>query len=339
MAHRAGDWESRLKDTAKKPDFFLAGAPRTGTTSMFTYLSLHPEIFIPGAKELNFFGSDLHHVVRPGQRRKTSTPAGPEDHGPLLTLDEYLRFFVTTKPAKRMGDCSVAYFFSQKAAKEIKEFNPSARIILMVRDPVEMIYSWYYYQVMLGVEKSAGFDEALNAEEKRKRGADLPAPSYLLEGFFYREIARIGEHVERYLSAFGPERVHVIIYDDFRNDTASAYQQTLRFLDVDPKFQLQFETVNANPQVRFTFLRNLLKKPPSFVAGPIRRLMSRSLREDLARPLWRLALKRKPRPQMNPELRRRLQAEFAPEVERLSELLGRDLTYWSTPEPARETLS
>jgi len=100
-----------------KPNFFIVGAPKCGTTSMTEYLKQHPDIFIPEEKEPHYFGSDLEYP------RITKTEA------------QYLRLFSEAQDERRLGEASVWYLFSQRAAQEIYEFNPLSRIIIMLRTP------------------------------------------------------------------------------------------------------------------------------------------------------------------------------------------------------------
>jgi len=308
----------------RKPDFFIVGAPRCGTTALHRYLADHPQIFLDrNRKEIHYFGSDLHHD---GRVRR-------------YTQEEYLRLFAHAPTGARVGEGSVTYFCSQKAASEIREFNPSAKIIIMLRDPVEMMYSQHGLLVFMGHENLTDFETALNAEEERKLGRNLPDRFFMREWVFYRHVARFAEHVSRYFDVFGRENVHVIIFDDFVKDTASVYADTLRFLDVNPEFRTSFRPVNAHPLPRSQLFQSFLNRQPAI----LRTLAVALLGERLFLRSWAtvrgLNTARRPRPPLDPDFRARLAAEFRPEVERLSELLGRDLTSWcpapASKEPAR----
>jgi len=146
----------------------------------------------------------------------------------------------------------------------------------------------------------------------------------MVEALYYRDIVKYSEQVERYFSTFGKEQVHVIIFDDFKTDTAGVYRRTLEFLEVEPDFQANFRVIHSSQQVRSTFIRSFLRNPllikwgsrfPA-IALPINAMIRRFNATSL------------PRSPIDPDLRRRLQAEFLPEVQRLSELVGRDLTHW-----------
>lgn len=290
----------------RKPDFFIVGAQRCGTTAMYEYLRQHPEIFMPDEKELFFFGTDLNF------------PVGVKDEA------RYLSLFSRGQNAKRVGEATAVYLYSKRAAAEIKAFCPSARIIIMLRNPVDQMYSLHSNHSAGGVEDIEDFEAALDAEQARKQDLrGLTIHGYPVELLFYREVAKYTEQVRRYLDVFGSENVHIIIFDDFESDTAQVYKSTLRFLDVNQEFQPEFQVINPSWGVRSKALQSLILLPPVLSIG--RALLPQRLRSAAMRLIGRV----EPRPPMDPDLRTRLQAEFAPEVGRLSELLGRDLTHWS----------
>ena len=300
--------------TVKKPNFFIVGAPRSGTTSMYEYLRLHPDVFMPDQKEPHYFASDF-------QGRKFDICRGD--------IQKYYALFAEAATEKAIGEASVHYLQSRVAAQEIHDFNPDARIIIMLRSPVDMLYSYYFRQFYSGCEDIPSFADALDAEPDRRQGKRLPRSLYIMpEALYYSEVPRYAEQVERYFDVFGHEQVHIIIYDDFRQDTARAYRDTLAFLGVDPDFQIDFKRANANKRPRNLFVQRVLNNPLLMTIGgrmPV-----------LALPLYRAIrrvntehFKREP---MDAALRRRLQQQFLPEMERLSALLGRDVTYWCRAE-------
>jgi len=145
----------------------------------------------------------------------------------------------------------------------------------------------------------------------------------------YREMAKYTRQVRRYLDIFGWQQVHVLIYDEFTNDTARVYRDTCAFLDVNPDFQPEFPVINASKQLRSKTLRNVLLSPPtSLVRGLARAVVPRPFRHRLYSGLRSFAVVDAQRPFLDAQLRRQLQAEFAPEIEQLSALLKRDLRHW-----------
>jgi hypothetical protein len=294
----------------RRPDFFIVGAPKCGTTAMQDYLGQHPEIFMPEMKEAHFFGSDLDAPVY------------------LRDVKKYMALFAKVRNEKRVGEASVYYLYSKNAAREIKAFSPSANIIIMLRNPVEMIYSLHSQRLYNGNEDIEDFEAALDAEEDRKKGLRLPKDRHLLAGLFYREVGKYTDQVQRYIDVFGREKIKVIIFDEFKRNTAQVYSETCQFLDVDPKFNPVIRVINGNKGVRSVTYRNLIFRP-SILRTVARRVIPDVPRRKLIRTLERVNLKYEPRPPMNPVLKQRLKEEFLPEVEKLSKLLDRDLTYWS----------
>lgn len=309
----------------KRPDFFIVGAPKCGTTALNHYLAAHPDIFM-AKKETHFFGADLRF--------------GPQLQFYRRYPNEYSAEFAAWNGQARGGETSVWYLFSQKAAEEIKAYNPSARIIIMLREPVAMLYSLYCQFVADGNEYLPTFKEALAAEEERQVGRRLNRQTYLAQALVYRATARFSEQVKRYFDVFGRERVHVIIYDDFSAQTAEVYRRTLDFLGVAPGgidrgFEVINGNVNGNHSVKSSAIRAILNDP--FVRRTAINLHSWLPRgmfnaiKNAGTKLNELNFnnKSRKRQQLEPELQYSLSREFAPEVERLSHLLGRDLTHWS----------
>jgi len=294
----------------KKPDFFIVGAPKCGTTALNAYLTQHPEIFLPKKKELHYFGADLVFSR------------------PKMTEPMYMAHFSEANGEKRVGEAAVWYLYSKQAATEIKEFNSATRIIVMLRNPVEMMYALHAQRLFNDNEDIFDFAEALAAEEERKQGWRLYKNAANIMGFFYRDAATYTPQIQRYLQVFGEDSVHVIIFDDFTNNTPQVYRDTCEFLRVDPHFLPEFSIINANKSVRSKTLRGFLRYPSPRTLAVLRTLIPTQPRHKLKDGLKRFNRKYEPRRPMDPELRRHLKAEFLPEVERLSALLRRDLTHW-----------
>lgn len=296
----------------RRPDFFIVGAPKCATTAMYEYLRRHPQVYMPEVKELHYFGSDL-------VPRRT----------PRLCESEYLACFAGARDELRVGEASVRYLQSTRAAQEIRAFAPEGRIIAMLRDPVEMMHAQHSEHLFSGIDDIADFAEALAAEEERRRGERIPAAANLADSLYYRDSARFTDQLQRYFDLFGRERVHVIIFDDVRDEPARVYRETLEFLEVDPTFVPEFEVVNPAKTPRSRRLRDFVAGPPPWFRRLARATTSPRLRKRVYKALFRWNARPTAREPIDPELRSRLKAELAPEVERLSTLLGRDLTHWN----------
>jgi len=288
----------------RRPNFFIVGAPRCGTTSLYTYLKQHPEIYVSINKEPHFFGSDL-----------TPLPGGIREE-PL-----YLSLFAGAGDRPRAGEASVFYLSSKRAPFEIKAYSPDAKIIVLLRDPVEMARSLHGLYTRTGNEDLASFEEALAAEPERREGRRLPPGAYFPEGLLYTDIARNAEKVERYFEVFGRGNVHCILFEDLVGDTAAAYRGTLDFLGVDPTFEAELDPRRANQSVRMMAIRQLRDAAPE--------VRSRMQRTEMKQHESASRL-----PPLAPELEARLRGLFAEDVTRLGALLGRDLSAWLPPAPA-----
>jgi hypothetical protein len=292
------------------PSFFIVGAPKCGTTSLNDYLRQHPGIFIPERKELHYFGSDLTFF-------KTQRP----------TREEYLAHFAPAQPQQIAGEASVWYLYSQLAANEIHDFCPTAKIIIMLRNPVDMMHSLHSQFLYESNEDLADFAAALAAEQDRSQGRRLPPESNYREGLLYRSVASYTDQVRRYLDVFGREQVHVIDFDEFSRDTPRVFAEVLQFLGVDPSFRCQFEVRNPNKQVVSKSLHNFLNNPSS-IAILLGRLIPTAIRRGIVSRLKKANSKAAPRPPLDAELRARLEVEFAPQIQQLGKLMGRDFSKW-----------
>jgi hypothetical protein len=267
---------------------------------------------MPERKDISYFGSDLNF-----DRSRIS----PE---------EYLSLFRDANGVLRIGESSVWYLYSKRAAEEIKSFSPSASIIVMLRNPVDMLYAQHSQFLYNCNEDIPDFEAALKAEPERKQGKCIPSKSHFLEGLFYHETIKYAEQVERYFDVFGRENVHVILYDDFKQDTAKVYEDTLAFLGIDTSFRPTFQVINPNKTLRSRRLQEFLIAPPPALTRVFKQVTPQSLQGHLLKRLKRLNTQHTNRPALDPILRRRLQVEFQPEVQRISSLLGRDLSSWSS---------
>jgi len=305
-----------------KPGFFIVGAPRCGTTAMAQFLSSHPEVFM-AQKEMHGFGRDLRFGRRFYRR----------------DFETYLTEFDRASGQKHAGEASVWYLLSNQAASEIKAFNPASRIIIMLREPSEMLFSLYHEFRWDGNEHLPTFEAALAAEPARRAGLLVTRRTYFCQGLVYREVARLTEQVRRYFDHFGRERVHIILYDDFAADPASTYRDVLSFLEIGPDNRgTDFKVINGCKSVKSPLLQALIgdqwiRAMAIALSRHLPRLAFSALR-NAEEKIWRLNTRPNKRSVLAPDLREKLLEEFRPEVESLSRLIGRDLSDWS--EPTRE---
>lgn len=299
-------------DEIRLPDFFIVGAPKCGTEAMRHYLSQHPEIHMP-EQELHYFGSDLEF-----------------DRAPL-DFDRYAAHFAGTD-ARIVGEKSVLYLYSHKAAAEIHALCPDAKIVVMLRNPVDMMLSLHGYSLWKGNETIPDFADALAAEAARDAGR-VPAPqSRFRYSYRYRQLSDYAPQVERYVDTFGREAVLIVIQEHFAADSPGSYRSVLEFLGVDPSFVPKLGKVNAAREPRSPGLAALMSRAGRWL---VRDLNLRALPAGLKRPLAKLNMlllransrAADPAP-IDPALRVRLVEEFAGQTAAIEAIIGRSLPEW-----------
>ena len=287
------------EEAVRRPDLFLVGAPKAGTTSLYRYLREHPDVYMSPVKEPMYFSPDVFR----SQRNRY-----------VYGRDEakYLSLFEGATHERRVGEASTHYLASPKAPSLVKEFQPEARIVVMLRNPADLAYAWHDERVQKGIELIREFALALE-------DPDASRP--------YLEIARYGSQLERWVTAFGRERVHVIVFDDFVGDAARQYRAALEFLGVDAEFQPQSFAIHNARSDKSRLVQVLHSSPGRMSGSLVRRVagedraraFSRQLRELR---LFRLGIDRPPLPE---ETRARLDSAYRAETAMAGELIGRDL--------------
>lgn len=292
----------------RKPEFFIVGAPKAGTTSLYHYLIQHPEIFMPVRKEPYFFGNWRED--------------GKKD------LQEYLNLFGGVPESKVAGEASTAYLYLRSAAEEIKEFQSGAKIIIVLRNPVERAYSQYWHHVRNGLDNT--FEEELESEEKRIREGWRGFRPGLVPPAYYIESGRYSKHVEHYMKTFGRERVRVYLFEDLVGDPQAVCRDTFEFLGVDPVHQISTGQVyNSSGPLRSPTFYRLLFSVPTWIREPVKQALPLGVLKKVREGKELMLQKNiKAVPDMKLKTRAYLQQVFKDDVLYVEELTGRDLSHW-----------
>lgn len=295
------------------PNFFIIGAPKCGTTSLAQYLSGHPNVCISVPKELQYFDFDLTKPIQP-------------------TLEEYLGYFSKAKPGVHLavGEASTSHLFSKRAVPEILKFDPEARFIVMLRNPVDLVYSWHSEIFANGTEDVEDFEKAWRLEKDRAQGRHLPPFCIERDRLRYSEIGKLGEQMERLLSTVRREKLLVIIYDDFVTKTPEVYAETLRFLGVPPDGRADFPRINESKTLRWPWIQKYLVLLGTGI-WMVKRYFGIGSGSGLLSNLILLNKVFKSRPPLREAFRAELNDFFRVDVEKLGRLLGRDFSYWLRP--------
>ncbi len=296
----------------KKPNFFIIGAPKCGTTALSEYLREYPDIFIPRGEnwvEMNYFNSDINI----GKRRSLG-----ED------INGYLSYFKEAPDDSLVGEKSVWYFYSKEAVSNILKFNSEAKFIVMIRNPIEMVQSLHAQLLKDDDDNIKSFEKAWRLQEERKKGKSIPDDCKDSDILQYGKRCSLGEQLERLYQQVPQERVLVIFLDDFKKDTKREYKRALEFLGLPDDGREEFPVINRRKKVQSVLLREAVKKTASVKEkvgikkslGVLKTVKEKNIKPD-----------KKP-PVLSEEMRSELVSYFKEDVAKLSKLTGRDLSYW-----------
>ncbi len=310
---------------ARLPDFFIVGHQKCGTTALYLMLRSHPQIFMSAVKEPRFFATDQRSRRAPrGNRPSARSPR---------TIEAYLSLFSAAGDERRVGEASGQYLRSRTAASGIAALQPAARIIAILREPASFLRSFHLQMVSSRVETETDFQTAIARERDRRAGRRIPRSCHNVEALLYSDHVRYVEQLRRFYAAFPPEQVLVLIYEDFRRDNEATVRTVQRFLEVDDTHRIDaIETKPVNA-VRSIALNQLLgmgrrarnnPSAASHLERTVNALTPMILKHDVFRKRWRRMIYKRPLP-ADEEFMLELRHRFKPEVQAVSDYLGRDL--------------
>jgi hypothetical protein len=283
------------------PNFFLVGAAKAGTTSIYAYLSRHPEVFFPTVKEPHFFTQ-----VHPAPAQKFLIEA-------VTKRSAYLRLYAHAAGHLVIGDASPSYLWHPKAPERIRREVRQAKIAIILRDPVERAYSHYLMDYREGAQNRPFYEALLDDMNRPDKGWGI---SYL-----YHELGLYAEQVQRYLESFKPEQVKVLMFDNFRREPQAVLREIADFLCLDPNPLANIDTsrkYNSYAAPRNQYLRRMAGAKFSRFLGHavIPHRVGAFIFE-------RIFLKPAPKPPLDSRARELLCSLYDPELDKLERLLGR----------------
>jgi len=304
-----------------KPGFFIVGAPKCGTTALCEYLRPHPSIFVSRPKEPFFFCDDLPGM--PGVR----------------SLKEYQQLLSRTPSGVTLaGEGSAVYLYSKVAPGRIREYDPSARIIVMLRTPLDLAPSFHSQLLYNRTEDEPDFERAWELQAERRLGKFIPSLCREPRLLQYADVARLGEQVERLLAVFPRDQVLVVFFEDFKASPRAVYKRVLDFLELPDDGRTEFPRVNENKVIRSRWLSRFTQHPPRFLSRAASTIRKWIGRDDLVFLASLRAANSTPqaRKPISPEMRAAMISEFSSDVQLLARITGRDLSSWLTSEADSE---
>jgi hypothetical protein len=313
-------------ELSKLPNFFIIGAPKAGTTSLYHYLDQHPQIYMSAIKEPHFFATEFREEnfaaeLRPFLARETRGLRGflssnmrrKRFGGIVAEWEDYVRLFADASHESALGEASVCYLWSPTAPERISRRFPDAKILVMLRDPVERAYSQYLHGLGNGAIRWS-FREHIRRNLRHRSGE-------LCIHYPFLELGLYAEQLSRYLQRFG-RNVWVGFQRDFKQRPLEVFQSICRFLSVDPGFSPDMSSRHLEAEIPRTPAIGWLKRSGTWQAA------SRATPSRL-RPLIRRALMCKPgSTRIRPEDRHYLIDFYREDIRKLSSLLNRELDGW-----------
>ena len=304
-----------MEHVMNHPNFFIIGAPKCGTSALAYYLSEHPQVYFSYPKEPYYWADDF-----PGLQRQFG----------VSSLEQYRKLFDhAPKSAVAIGEGSTVYLASSQAVQRIIEFQPSAKFIVMLRNPVDLVVSSHMQELSHLNEDVECFETAWKLQEKRRLGQMIPKHNYEPAMLQYRQVASLGEQVQRLVKTVPGERVQIIFFDDFQVSTQTTYEQTLQFLGLDYDNRTEFPRINEGklPGIKWLSLA-LQGKTGTNISRFLNRTLKGPIRTFANRTKKLLTTRKHVREPLTPDLRRQLIETFAADVQMLSDCTGRDLSSW-----------
>ncbi|MAZ72133.1 MAG: hypothetical protein CMC70_03205 [Flavobacteriaceae bacterium] len=278
------------------PNFLIIGCNKGGTTSLFQYLKEHPEVFMPRIKEPMFFN----------YYQKTGEDGAFRTQKVIKSFPSYRKIFEGSEAYKVSGEASTSYLANPYCAANIYDFNPTMKLIAILRNPIERAFSNYLMYVRWGEEKRT-FKNALKDEME---GKELP------QGKQYIYLGRYLKSLQIYSSTFGEEQIKVLLYDDLKSSPHQLFKEVCGFLNIDDSFTPNLnKRFNTNDAVEIRpIYRNLKRLDRKFNFSKI---LPNSLKKKIHA-----------KPTMKAREKQKLIDLYNDEILGLSEFLQRDLNHW-----------
>jgi hypothetical protein len=301
-----------MSNDIRRPNLFIVGAPKCGTTSLAAWLSEHPQIFMSSPKEPKHFDTDIV------DRRSRLHPS-------FRGREEYENLFKLAGPKqKAVGEATTRYLFSSVAIANILQYNPDARMIAMVRNPIDMVVSMHGHMLFHGKEDVADPEQAWSLQAERAKGLHVPRLCQSPEMLQYGPIFCIGAQIKRMFELVPGEQRYVLVLDDLRAKPIEEWKRLLRFLQLDYEGRTQFPVYNVTRRRRSQKVDIAIKT-------------LREVKTALRLPRFDLPILKKldafnsfkkTKEPISPKFREELKEYFRGDIELLGALLEHDFSGW-----------
>ncbi len=290
-----------------QPNLFLLGAPKCGTTAIYTYLGTHPHVYFPAEKEPHFYAEDF------------------PSHRSCTTSVDYNRLYAGVHPTHQIiGDASILTLYSRCALPRILADSPQARFLIAVRNPADLVVSLHRQFVWSGRERDSNFVTAWQREvalvHRSTAGSSKGSPDAASSLLHYPDYGRLGTRLEHLLSVVDRSRVHVLFLEDIQMRPREVYLQLLDFLELTDDGRREFPRINEGRQHRWLWLSRIFQSRPWLMKSIKQLGLSESLLAWGTRPASRTTIPVK--------FQNEVRKYFENEIVLLAELTQRGLSHW-----------
>ena len=292
------------------PNFIIIGAQKAATTSLYTYLRQHPEIFMTKVKEPMFFNSYKQKDIFFTKGRKIARNK---------TLEEYKSLFDNVKNEKAIGEASPAYIYNKKTTTLIKKEIPNVKIIAILRQPAERAYSNFLHARRAGREPLDDFEKTFVLEDKRINENWSPLYHYKSKGFYFKQL-------QRYFDVFPKDNIKILLFEDIIRNPILTTQEIFKFLNVDANFTPEtFRKMNVSGTPKGIFGWLIMKLRFYHLLPNIQ--FNKYLPDFIIALLFKSAYS-KPK-KLNENLKKELTDKYyKTDILQLEKLIEKDLSHW-----------
>jgi len=294
------------------PNFHILGTAKAGTTSLYAYLKQHPQIYMSPVKEAGFFAWE-------GDNLDFQGPRDQERRLPINNYEDYCKLFENVRDEIAIGEACTDYLYSPKAPKNIRFYTPEAKLIAILRNPVDRAYSQFLGNTKDGYEPLNNFSQALKEEENRIKNNWHYRWHYRARGFYYTQLSR-------YFQEFDSNQIKIYLYEDWVNNTLEIIQDIFEFIGVTKEFKPDTSVrLNSSPlQIKNKNVHKFLTQP-NIGKKILKPLFPKQLRKQISNFFINQNLTKS---SLTTKQRKQLIETYREDILNLQELIGRDLSHW-----------
>jgi hypothetical protein len=312
--------ERKTKNNASRwPNFVIIGGGKSGTTSLDYYLNQHPDIFMSPRKEPNFFGYELAD-----EYDFLDDPSELLYYRLSVTDQEnYLNLFKNATPKQSVGEVSVTYLYHEKACQQIHHHIPKAKIVVILRQPTERLYSRFLHLARIDQLPSENFSDCLD----KRNELWWTRNDLVKEGFFYK-------HLSKFYKMFDAENIKVFLFEDLKSDPRKLMRELYDYIGVDSSFEPDMSIkLNTSGFIKNRLFNSVFGEAKGLIKTA-RALLPKSIYAKLKTNHKVLKIKNKIReknlhkPKLDFELKKEVNEIYADDIKKLALLINRDLSHW-----------